>query len=276
MSIGIFNENLPGPGENVSRLTHAGQRNITSSPGESSHPAEDLLAWGETWLELRLKEAWAGQAGLPRGRRGRLPTENEPCPPHRAGLGASILRCATPNCWGACNCGLVWAAESVERLPSQPQEWTTSPDKSPTLNHRAIWGLGTQAVASPTGDIHERRSSGPTQRKRRGQTSPPPTHQPCPQHPDTPRHTPTKLGRKLTEVMMLRCPPHPGKWRWSTESRSPFPAMPQGCLPPPESPGSRSNAQREGYPVHTPRLGNRRREPAWLPPVPVRKFSPAF
>lgn len=138
----------------------------------------------------------AGRAAGARNRPAFLP-KISPAHLTAAGLGASILRCSTPNCLGACNCRPMWGAESVERLPSQPQEWTTSLDQSYMLNHHAIWGLSTQLVNSYMGDIHERHNTDRTQRKQaRGDSAS--SHPPVlPPPPSTP--TPTHKSRGKTD-----------------------------------------------------------------------------
>lgn len=171
-----------------------------------------LLAWG-TNLTTAVAQAGLSGAGRATGARNRPAFLPKISPAHltAVGLGTSILRCVTPDCLGAYNCRPIWGAASVERLPSQPQGWTTSLDKSLTLNHHAIWGLSTRVVKSYTGEIHERYNTGTEGREdEQEETAPPLIHQPSPttQHTHTP---PTKVGRKPTTGMILRCPHHLGK-----------------------------------------------------------------
>lgn len=51
----------------------------------------------------------------------------------QAGLGSSILRCATPNCLKAYNCWALSGAKSVSRLSTKSLEWTASLQKIPRL-----------------------------------------------------------------------------------------------------------------------------------------------
>ena len=110
--------------------THRKMKDNLFNRGKLTYNLGSLLAWG-TSLTTAAAQAGLSGAGRAAGARSRPAFLPKISPAHltAAGLGASILRCTTPNCLGACNCRPIWGAASVERLPSQPQEWTTSLDK---------------------------------------------------------------------------------------------------------------------------------------------------